>query len=173
MNRPLRALLVSSALVALLAACGSPTSGPGSSVRKLSGAQMLAHVRAAGETGKELDVQPLRDPQVEDLRLAAAAAEQRGDYSTADASLLSALRISPGDPDLVQWRAELALVRRDWPGAEKLALESYEHGPRLGGLCRRNWTTMQLAREARGDLGNATIAQQRIGQCAVNPPVRM
>jgi hypothetical protein len=173
MNRPLRASLASLVLVALLAACGSPANVPGAGVRRLSGAQLLAHVRAAGETGRELDVQPLRDPQVEDLRAAAAAAEQRGDYGAADAALLSALRISPDDPDLVQWRAELALVRRDWPGAEKLALASYEHGPRLGGLCRRNWTTLQLAREARGEAGNATLAQQRVGQCAVNPPVRM
>ena len=173
MNRPLRALLASSALVALLAACTSPSSGPANGVRRMSGTQMLQSVRAAGETGRELDVQPLRDPQVEDLRQAAAAAEQRGDYADADASLLSALRISPNDPDLVQWRAELALVRKDWVDAERLALESYEQGPRLGGLCRRNWTTLQLAREARGDLGNATLAQQRVGQCAVNPPVRM
>ena len=173
MNRPLRALTSSLALLVLLSACGSPSNMPGAGVRRLSGAQLLAHVRAAGETGRELTVAPLRDPQVEDLRITAAAAEQRGDYNAADASLLSALRISPGDPDLVQWRAELALVRRDWPGAEKLAMESYEHGPRLGGLCRRNWTTLQLAREARGDAGNATIAQQRVAQCAVNPPVRM
>jgi Flp pilus assembly protein TadD len=142
-------------------------------VRKLTGAQMLAQVRAAGETGRELDVQPLRDPQVEDLRAMAAAAEQRGDYAAADAALVSALHISANDPDLTQWRAELALVRRDWSGAEKLALESYDKGPKLGGLCRRNWTTLQLARESRGDTGNAAIAQQRVGQCAVNPPVRM
>ena len=142
-------------------------------MRKLTGAQMLAQVRAAGETGRELDVQPLRDPQVEDLRAAAAAAEQRGDFAAADAALQAALRISSNDPDLTQWRAELALVRRDWSGAERLALESFERGPKLGGLCRRNWTTLQYAREARGDAGNAVVAQQRIGQCAVNPPVRM
>jgi hypothetical protein len=173
MNRPLRAATAAFACLLLLTACGGSANVPGAGIRKMSGAQMLAHVRAAGETGRELDVQPLRDPQVEDLRAAAAAAEQRGDFAGADAALVSALRTSPGDPDLTQWRAELALVRRDWPGAEKLALESYEIGPRLGGLCRRNWTTLQLAREARGDAGNAAIAQQRVGQCAVNPPVRM
>jgi Flp pilus assembly protein TadD len=158
--------------MAMLPGCGG-SGGPGVAVRKLTGAQMLAQVRAAGETGRELDVQPLRDPQVEDLRAMAAAAEQRGDYAAADAALVSALHISANDPDLTQWRAELALVRRDWSGAERLALESYEKGPKLGGLCRRNWTTMQFARESRGDTGNAAIAQQRVGQCAVNPPVRM
>lgn len=161
------------AATALLPGCGGSGGGQASGVRKLSSAQMLAQVRAAGETGRELDVQPLRDPQVEDLRAVAAAAEQRGDFAAADAALQSALRISSNDPDLTQWRAELALVRRDWNGAERLALESYERGPRLGGLCRRNWTTLQLAREARGDTGNAAVARQRIGQCAVNPPVRM
>jgi hypothetical protein len=168
------ALLLAASLAGalVLAGCGSST-GQGGSVRRLGPAQMLAEVRAAGETGRELDVQPLRDPQVEDLRASAAAAEQRGDYNGADAALLSALRISESDPDLLQWRAEMALVRRDWKNAEALAMQSYERGPKLGGLCRRNWTTLQLAREARGDAGNAAIAQQRVGQCAVNPPVRM
>jgi len=164
--------LILAAAIALTA-CGPGGGGQTGGVRRLGPAQMLAQVRAAGEMGRDLDVQPLRDPQVEDLRATAAAAEQRGDFAAADAALLSALRISAGDPDLTQWRAELALVRRDWAGAEKLAMESYERGPKLGGLCRRNWTTLQFAREARGDVGNATIAQQRVGQCAVNPPVRM
>src|SRR5688572_19103163 len=105
-----------------LTACGPGGGGQSGGVRRLGPAQMLAQVRAAGEMGRDLDVQPLRDPQVEDLRAAAAAAEQRGDFSAADAALLSALRISAADPDLVQWRAELALVRRDWSGAEKLAM---------------------------------------------------
>jgi hypothetical protein len=159
--------------IVALPGCGGSGGGQAAGVRKLTGAQMLAQVRAAGETGRELDVQPLRDPQVEDLRAAASSAEQRGDYNAADAALVSALRISPNDPDLTQWRAEIALVRRDWQGAETLATNSYEAGPKLGGLCRRNWTTMQLARESRGDTGNAAIAQQRVNQCAVNPPVRM
>jgi Flp pilus assembly protein TadD len=172
MKHPL-ILLVPCAIALLLAGCGGSGGGQPSGVRKLTAAQMLAQVRAAGETGRELDVQPLRDPQVEDLRATAAAAEQRGAYADADAALLSALRISPNDPDLTQWRAEIALVRRDWNNAETLAMQSYERGPKLGGLCRRNWTTLQLARDARGDAGNALLAQQRIGQCAVNPPVRM
>jgi hypothetical protein len=173
MRTPARLVAILLAAAVLLPGCGGSGGGQASGVRKLTSAQMLAQVRAAGETGRELDVQPLRDPQVEDLRAVAAAAEQRGDYAAADAALQSALRISSNDPDLTQWRAELALVRRDWNGAERLALESFERGPKLGGLCRRNWTTLQFAREARRDTGNAAIAQQRIGQCAVNPPVRM
>src|SRR5690349_7697878 len=101
MDRPSR-LLLAFALLVVLASCGSPNGG---GVRRLTGAQMLQQVRAAGQTGRELDVQPLVDAQVQDLRGAAAAAEQRGDYAAADASLLAALRISPDDPDLVQWRA--------------------------------------------------------------------
>jgi hypothetical protein len=170
---PIVSCLLLAACAALSGCGGSGGGGQIGSVRKLDGAQMLAQVRAAGETGRELDVQPLRDPQVEDLRARAAAAEQRGDYAAADDALVAALRISAGDPDLTQWRAEIALVRRDWPGAEKLAMESFARGPKLGGLCRRNWTTLQLARESRGDTANAAIAQQRVGQCAVNPPVRM
>jgi hypothetical protein len=139
----------------------------------MASTDMLAQVRAAGQVGNELDVQPLRDPQVEDLRAQATQAEQKGDYPAADRSLALALRLQPGDPDLLQWQAELALVQRRWTEAETLATRSFDTGPKLGGLCRRNWTTLQFARQARGDGAGAAQAQQRIAACTVAPPVRM
>jgi tetratricopeptide (TPR) repeat protein len=134
---------------------------------------MLSQVRAAGLVGNELDVQPLRDPQVDDLRTAAMQAEQRGDYTAAKRSLSQALVLSPDDPDLLQWQAELALATRQWEQAEKLAAQSYEKGPKLGGLCRRNWSTIHFAAEARGNNSAAVQAQQRVAACAVPPPTRM
>ena len=83
------------------------------------------------------------------------------------------LLISPGDPDLLQWKAELSLYRKDWTAAEQLAMQSYEGGPQLGGLCRRNWATVQYARAGRGDSAGAETARQRIAGCTVAPPVRM
>ena len=159
----------------LLVGCasgGAGTAGP-AAPRMASGNALLAQVRSAGQLGNELDVQPLRDPQVEDLRAAATAAEARADWAGAQRALARALEITPNDPELLQWQAEIALVAHDFARAQQLATQSWERGPKLGGLCRRNWTTMQLARESRGDTGNAAIAQQRVGQCAVNPPVRM
>jgi Flp pilus assembly protein TadD len=164
--------LAAVALCLLLVGCGSGNGGS-SNARRLTPAEMLQLVRAAGETGNELDVQPLRDPQVEDLRAAAARAESRGDYPIAATTLTQALAITPNDPDLLQWQAELALASKNWALAEQFAGRSFEKGPKLGGLCRRSWMTRQLARQAMGDAANAAVAQQQIGKCAVMPPVRM
>lgn len=134
---------------------------------------LVATVRATGVSGVELEVQPLRDPQVEDLRQRAQSLEVAGKHKQADATLLQALAIVPHDPDLVQWRAELALLRKAWREAEQLANASYERGPKLGGLCRRNWTTVLLAREVRKDAAGAAVARQQRERCTVAPPVRM
>jgi Flp pilus assembly protein TadD len=165
-------IFFSVALCIWLTACGSGT-GNTSMTHRLTPAEMLAQVRAAGQTGAELDVQPLRDPQVEDLRASATQSEMRGDYRGAAVTLGRALVIMPNDPDLLQWQAELSLVNKDWQQADQYATRSFEKGPKLGGLCRRSWTTRRFARQAMGDAASAAAAQQRIGQCAVTPPVRM
>ena len=118
-------------------------------------------------------MQPLRDPRVEDLRAEATAAEERGDYAGAARALAKAAEITPDDPDLLQWQAEMALVSRDWATADVLAARSWERGPKLGGLCRRNWTTRRLAAEARNDTAAAAQAQQQVAACKVAPPVRL
>ena len=130
-------------------------------------------MRAIGATGHEIDVQPLRDPQVQDLRDRAQQLETQGRHRDAEALVDQALAISVEDPDLLQWKAELALYRRAWADAEALAMRSFERGPKLGGLCRRNWATLQHARAARGDAAGAAVARQRVVGCTVAPPVRM
>ena len=136
-------------------------------------ANLLQQVRAAGQVGVELDVQPLRDPQVQDLRNAATQAEGRGDFDAARASIDNALLLAPADPDLLQWRAELSLVQRDFPAAERLAQRSFAIGPQSGGLCRRNWTTIELAAQSRGDQAQAGHARAQAAGCRIAPPVRM
>jgi Flp pilus assembly protein TadD len=163
-------ILATCALCLLLVGCGG---GGGASTHRLTTAEMLQRIRAAGQTGNELDVQPLRDPQVEDLRASATRAESRGDYVSAAASITRALAITPNDPDLLQWQAELALANKDWSTAEQFATRAFELGPKLGGLCRRSWMTRQFARQSRGDRTGAATAQQQVGRCAVPPPVRM
>ena len=152
----------------LLAACPAETAG----TRMGAGPTLLQQVRTAGQLGNELDVQPLRDPQVADLRGAATAAEARGDYDGAQSALAKALELSPQDPELLQWQAEMALVGHDWTRAHALATQSWERGPKLGGLCRRNWTTIRIVAEARSDAASAGQAQQRAAACAVAPPNR-
>ena len=163
-------------VLACLAGCSGGTSSgmteskPGT---RPGGATLLQEVRAAGQVGDELDVQPLRDPRVEDLRSAASQAEAKGDYDGAGRLLAQAALLTPDDPDLLQWQAELALVVHDWVRAEQLASRSFEKGPKLGGLCRRNWTTLRMAAEARDDKVLQAQAQQRVAGCTVAPPVRM
>ena len=60
----------------------------------------------------------------------------------------------------------------DWARAHALATQSWERGPKLGGLCRRNWSTIRFAAEARADAAAAGQAQQRVAACAVAPPNR-
>jgi hypothetical protein len=138
-----------------------------------AGTLLLREVRDAGTLGVELDVQPLRDPQVEDLRARARQAEARGDHAAAEGDIVRALALSPDDPGLLQWRAELALVRHDFPTAASAAQRSFDTGPKVGGLCRRNWTTLRIAAQARGDTVAAGEARAQAGACKVAPPVRM
>ncbi|MFH1600378.1 MAG: hypothetical protein ABIJ73_09720 [Pseudomonadota bacterium] len=164
-------------LALMLAACASTPAAPPASARssaaEASPAELVAQVRALGEHGHELEVQPLRDPQVEDLRVQAQAQEAAGKPKAAFDTLAQALAISPGDPDLLQWQAELALLRRAWKQAEALAAQSFELGPKLGGLCRRNWATIGHARAMRGANEAAAVAHRQGESCTVSPPVRM
>ena len=133
---------------------------------------MVAQVRAAGLQGNDLTVAPLRDPQVEDLRYTATQAETRKDILAAHAAISQALKISVMDPDLLQWQAELFLLKKDWMQAESFAMSSYDKGPKLGALCRRNWKTMSFARQAKKDAAGAMAADQQIAKCTVVPPPR-
>lgn len=163
-------------LAVCLVGCGGGTGGtPAKRPAKARAdvVALVASVREAGVQGVELEVQPLRDPQVEDLRHRAEAEEAAGEYVAANATLDQALALVPGDPDLLQWKAELALLRRIWSQAEALANQSYENGPRLGGLCRRNWTTIRHARRLAGNAEGAEIARRQVDACTVAPPVRM
>ncbi|MDY0021664.1 hypothetical protein [Arenimonas caeni] len=163
------------ALTALLAACAThpaPQARPAARAKADTDA-LVAKVRAAGAQGVELEVQPLRDPQVEDLRHEAEALEAARKFKSASEVLDLALAIVPGDPGLLQWQAELALQRRAWERAEALAIESFERGPKLGGLCRRNWATIGHARTQRGAVTAAEVAFRQGDSCTVAPPVRM
>lgn len=161
-------------VVLLLAGCGAETTtAPPRKKAKADVMALVASVREAGVQGVELEVQPLRDPQVEDLRHRAEAQEAAGEYAAAAASLDQALSLVSGDPDILQWKAELALLRRVWSQAEVLANQSYENGPKLGGLCRRNWLTIHHARRLAGNANGAAVARRQVDACTVAPPVRM
>ncbi len=134
----------------------------------------IAEVRTlAAEADDGIEVQSLRDPLVIDLRETAAMHERAGDFAAADEALIQALALVPGDPELLQWRAELALAMRRLDDVVQLANASWELGPRLGNLCRRNWIAIRLAREL-SHLPDAAAAAAAQGErCTVAAPVRM
>lgn len=163
------------ALALTLAACSAPPAPQKPAARpEAPPRDLLAEVRAAGADGNDaLEVQPLRDPVVEDLRAHATRAEATRDYEEADGYVRQALGYLPNDPELLQWRAELLLAQEFFDEAAILANRSFEQGPKLGALCRRNWTTIRLAREMRGNDAEAATAAQQATRCTVEPPVRM
>jgi Flp pilus assembly protein TadD len=135
--------------------------------------QMVAAIRAAAGDGEdELAVQPLRDPQVEDLRQSAQQLEAQKRYADAAQALDQALAIVSDDPALLQERAEIALLQKDFPGAGKLAERAYGLGSKVGPLCRRHWATIEQVRLVHGDATGAADAKTQIAACKVAAPDR-
>ena len=158
------------ASVVALAACTS-TPAPETAVATtptVTPAQRLATIeQVAGVADNELNVQPLRDPEVDDLRQQAQHQQQAGDLDAAIGSLDQALQLVSGDPGLLQERAELALLKQDYQGAEKFALQALQLGSRTGPLCRRHWATVEQSRLARDEQQNAESAHAQIDTCTV------
>lgn len=125
--------------VTLLVGCiTAPSRGPA-----FDAAALVATIRAAGAaSATELEVQPLRDPQIEDLRQQAAQLEHKHMYRGAADLLDRAIAINADDPALLQERTELALLLRDPAEAERFARRAIELGSTTGPLCRRHWETL-------------------------------
>lgn len=135
--------------------------------------QRVDRVRSEAGEGQGLDVLPVRDAEVEDLREAASEAEARGDLAQAQSLLAQALDLRPNSPELLQQAAEVALLGGDIDTAVVRAGEAWRLGPQVGSLCRRSWGTIREAyEEARYEEG-IEIAVRKIEDCTVAGPVRM
>ncbi|MBJ7576110.1 hypothetical protein [Luteimonas sp. MC1828] len=161
-------------LFAALAACASaPTIAPSTSLTSATPAEMVAAIRAsAGDGEGELSVQPLRDNEVEDLRDQAHRLEAQGHVADAAKALDHAITIVPGDPALLQERAELALLLGDRAAAASLAERAFALGSQVGPLCRRHWATLEQVRLLEGDAAGAAAAKAAIDACRIGPPAR-
>ncbi|MFT3756254.1 MAG: hypothetical protein QM769_09985 [Pseudoxanthomonas sp.] len=160
-------------VVVWLAACAPPPPVK-PTVPVVPPQQRLAAVQAAaGGEDRELTVQPLRDPQVEDLRAKAAQAMTAHGYSTAADALNQALMIVADDPAVLQERAEVALVQGDYERAQTLAQRAVELGSAVGPLCRRHWATLEQAQQARGMEAEAAVSHGKIEGCTVSGINRM
>lgn len=110
--------------------------------------QRVAAIQAAaGDDDRELAVQPLRDPQVEDLREAAQQARTSRNVAAAAEALNQALLLVPEDPAILQERAEVALLQSDYARADTLAQRAFELGSQVGPLCRQHWETVRQVRQ--------------------------
>jgi len=161
-KRLLPALLLLEAI--LLAGCGTtPVAPPAPAAPAYD---QVAAIRAAGEREQSvIDVNPLRDPGVSALQDAAKRDEQAGRYPDAAAKLDQALKLGPDSPDLLQERAEIAIRLNDFAGAERLARQSWELGPKFGPLCARNWQTIVEMRLQAHDDAGAQTASNWVQQC--------
>jgi tetratricopeptide (TPR) repeat protein len=109
--------------------------------------RVAAILAAAGDDDRELAVQPLRDPQVEDLREKAQRARATRDYAGAAEALNQALLLVPEDPAVLQERAEVALSQGDYARADTLAQRAFQLGSQVGPLCRQHWETVRQVRQ--------------------------
>ena len=170
----MRGRLAAAAMALVLAGCTAAPSLPAPpELTTATPEAMVATIRAAaGQDPNELAVQPLRDPQVEDLRQQAQQAESQRRYGDAAAALDRALALVHDDPALLQERAEAALLLKDPSTAERLARDAEARGSHVGPLCRRHWATVEQTRLIAGDAAGASDAHARIAACTVAPPPR-
>lgn len=171
--------------VLTLAACAmqprqaEAPAGPDAAAR----ARMVETVRAAGvATDDELDVQPLREGAVEDLRERAAALQAQGQHKQAIALLDEAIARHGDDPAVLQERAEAAVYAGDLDAAQKFARQAIETGAQVGPLCRRHWALIEQVARARAAVAPATeqavfqteaeAARSAREACTVAPPAR-
>jgi Flp pilus assembly protein TadD len=169
MNRTSR-LVLTAALLLPLAACVTeppPAPAPAPPPRVTPTQALNAVLAQAKADDRELAIQPVRDPEVEDLRETSVAAQKRGDWKASAEALNQALLISPEDPAVLQERAEVALALGDWERAETLSRKALELGSRTGPLCRRHWATIEQSQLARGQDQNASSAHTQIASCTV------
>ncbi len=161
----------------LVAGCASQSVDKKNKPAAPTTAAMVTQIRAAGSDDLAEVFQPVRDPLVIELIDQASAHEQAGKLNDADAALAKALEVAPTDPDLLQRRAEVAVLRKKWPDAERFAMDSYNNGPMIGRLCERNWTTLLLLQQQQKkkdeSFNETTSAKTMIERCKVVPPVRM
>ena len=158
---------------AAIAACSQPP-GPGSQTMRAPDHDIVAAIRAAGSSDSSVvQIAPLRDPAIDGFLDAAHAAERAGDIPQAISKADAALNLAPAAPDILQYRAELAVRAKDYVTAENDARRSYSLGPKVGGLCARNWQTVLEIEQLKGDAQAVQNARAERDKCHVQGPIRM
>jgi hypothetical protein len=178
MNTRLILITLAAASVLALSACTQPSAPSPASTKPPPAADHdpVGAIRAAGMgMGKDsaVQVQPLRDSAIDGYLNQAHAAETAKNYDAAADATANALKLAPDAPDILQYQAEIEILRGHWKAAEDLSIRSFTLGPKVGSLCARNWQTVVEARIAMNDAPTVAQAKQRLKECRVAPPVRM
>lgn len=162
---------LTAALAAMLCACAGspPLPAPPARIER----DWLAQIqREAALVDSAVDVVPLPDPEVDDLRQRAASALRAGRYDEAEADLRAAIALRDADPALWQSLAEVAIGKRQWADAAAHAQASYQLGPKVGALCVRNWFTLLASSIEGGDAPGAAAARAQVQRCIIAKPTR-
>lgn len=169
MNRRIAGFIaVAAILAALLSACAQPQREPRQRRIARPDYDMVAAIRAAGRTDHSVvQVKPMRDPATTVLWREAHADEAASAYGKAAAALDQALKVTPDAPDLLQYRAEMAVRLHHYATAARLAMKSWQLGPKVGSLCARNWQTLVEMRKLHGDNAGAASARKQVAKCQV------
>ncbi len=135
---------------------------------------IVASIRAAGSRDTSVvEIAPLRNPAIDGFLDAAHAAERAGNIALAISKADSALGLAPDAPDILQYRAELAVRVKDYATAENDARRSYQLGPKVGGLCAKNWQTVLEIEQLKGNAQAVQNARTERDKCQVQGPIRM
>ncbi|MGH8214189.1 MAG: tetratricopeptide repeat protein [Rhodanobacteraceae bacterium] len=165
--------MVAAAGALLLAACSNPPLPPPASERS-SPTAMVEAIQAAGANDKSVvQVAPLRDPAVDGFLDQAHAAENAANYPDALDRIDAALKLSPDAPDILQFRAEVEILLRNYPAAEADARHSFLLGPKVGGLCASNWQTILEIAQAGNRQADVATARAARDKCHKAGPVRL
>ena len=101
------------AVSALMAGCASlPQTPAAEQPPQPPPRDLIAELYAMVEATDQIVVEPLPDPEVEDLKLEATSAIALRDLERAARHLMQALEIRPGRPDLLQLRQKLSPADR-------------------------------------------------------------
>jgi hypothetical protein len=159
--------------VVLLAGCSHPPL-PAPNVDRPTPTAMVVAIRAARDRDKSVvQVTPLRDPAVDGYLDGAHADENAGRYQDALDKVNAALKLSPDAPDILQFRAEIEILLRDYPAAAADARRSYALGSKVGGLCASNWETVLEIDQSNNDAAGVARAHEARDACHKAGPVRM
>lgn len=160
-------------LALMVAGCSHPPLPP-PAPDTASPTAMVVAIRAARSADRSVvQVAPLRDPAVDGYLDRAHADENVGKYAQALSKVDAALKLSPDAPDILQFRAEIEILLRNYPAAAADARHSFALGPKVGGLCASNWQTVLEIAKAKNDVANVAAARTRLDACHKPGPVRL